>query len=197
MKNNPLKFGRLFALILVLVHLSVWAQPLEAWFMPRSGTAQPVAFLQKTSDTLLPPFVDGFSHRLHPAWTSSGVIAGSQWSVDPLSLGAAVFDGIAADGQAYRPGVLGNDSLTDALVSPYFNLTGQSNGVLSFYLQQGGAGRSNGNPGLALGPLLESKHQCMGARLWASRRGKYGPVARSGNRAPCAPEWPKWGAIPG
>ena len=49
MKNNPLKFGRLFALILVLVHLSVWAQPLEAWFMPRSGTAQPVAFLQKTS----------------------------------------------------------------------------------------------------------------------------------------------------
>ncbi|NDA27849.1 MAG: T9SS C-terminal target domain-containing protein [Flavobacteriia bacterium] len=140
MKNNPMKFGRLFALILVLANLSGWAQPVEAWFMPRQGTIQPPRPLAKTTDTLLPPFVDGFSHRLHPAWTSFGVIAGSQWSVDPLSLGAAVFDGIAADGQAYRPGVLGNDSLTDALVSPYFNLTGQSNGVLSFYLQQGGQG---------------------------------------------------------
>ncbi len=84
--------------------LRMGQQPAEAWFMPRSGAAQPAAFLQKTSDTLLPPFVDGFSHRLNAGWTSSGVVAASNWSVDPLSIGAAVFDGIAADGQAYRPG---------------------------------------------------------------------------------------------
>lgn len=132
---------RALAVCLTLASFSAWAQqPAEAWFMPHSGAAQPAALLQKTSDTLLPPFVDGFSHRLNAGWTSSGVVAASNWSVDPLSIGAAVFDGIAADGQAYRPGVLGNDSLTDALVSPYFNLTGQTNGVLSFFLQQGGQG---------------------------------------------------------
>lgn len=120
--------------------LAMAQQPAEAWFMPRSGAAQPASVLHKTSDTLLPPFVDGFSHRLNAGWTSSGVVSASNWSVDPLSIGAAVFDGIAADGQAYRPAVLGNDSLTDALVSPFFNLTGQTNGVLSFYLQQGGQG---------------------------------------------------------
>lgn len=139
--NNSLTVRRLFlALGLALASISAWAQPTEAWFMPRAADAQFPALLGKTSDTLLPPFVDGFSHRLNAAWTSSGVISSSHWSVDPLSIGVAVFDGIAQDGQAYHPGNLPNDSLTDALLSPYFNLNGLNNGVLSFYLQEGGLG---------------------------------------------------------
>ena len=133
-------YGRLLLVLLVSGTGKLWAQPVETIQMPVAAEAHAPQLLGKTSDTLLPPFVDGFSHRLNAAWSSSGVVAASNWSKDPLSIGVAVFDGIAADGQAYKPGVLGNDSLTDALVSPYFNLTGQSNGVLSFYLQHGGLG---------------------------------------------------------
>ena len=140
MKNSMAGYGRLLGIFLMVGCGTLWAQPVEFAHMPRTAQPQPASLLNKTSDTLLPPFVDGFSQRLHAAWTPSGVVAASHWSKDPLSIGAAVFDGIASDGQAYKPGVLGNDSLTDALLSPYFNLTGQSNGVLSFYLQQGGAG---------------------------------------------------------
>ncbi|KRO59229.1 MAG: hypothetical protein ABR98_02590 [Cryomorphaceae bacterium BACL7 MAG-120910-bin2] len=126
--------------LLGLTGMVLQGQPLEALNMARMGVLQTATKSNKTIDTLVPPFVDGFAHRLHPAWQSSGVITASHWSKDPLSLGVAVLDGIAGDGQAYDPGMLTNDSLTDALVSPFFNLNGQINGVLSFYLQEGGWG---------------------------------------------------------
>ena len=96
--------------------------------------------LFKSSDTLGLPFIDGFNNGLRHEWISMGVVQAHNWSKDPLSTGSAVFDGISSDGQAYNPGVIVNDSITDVLISPYFNFQGLTNIVLSFYLQNGGWG---------------------------------------------------------
>ena len=57
----------------------------------------------KSSDTLILPFIDGFNNRLRPEWSSLGVVQANNWSKDPLSSGAAVFDGVSFNGDAYRP----------------------------------------------------------------------------------------------
>jgi hypothetical protein len=92
----------------------------------------------KSSDTLILPFIDGFNNGLRSEWTSLGVVQANNWSKDPLSSGAAVFDGVSFNGEAYQPGVINNDSITDVLISPYFNFQGAGDIVLSFFIQNGG-----------------------------------------------------------
>ena len=94
----------------------------------------------KSSDTLILPFIDGFNNGLRPEWSSLGVVQANNWSKDPLSSGAAVFDGVSFNGEAYRPGIINNDSITDVLISPYFNFQGATDIVLSFFIQNGGWG---------------------------------------------------------
>ena len=113
---------------------------IEVLTMPTQSATITTSFKTTSQDTLQLPFVDGFAHGLRPEWTNHGVMVNSHWALDALSTDQAVFDGIAADGQAYLVGTLPTDSLTDVLLSPYFDLSGLSNVVLSFHLQQGGKG---------------------------------------------------------
>lgn len=56
----------------------------------------------------------------------------------PLSLGVALFDGVAASGAPYQPGAYGSDTVNDALFSPWFHAP--NGAVVQFRLQQGGFG---------------------------------------------------------
>ena len=104
------------------------------------GPTQDAWHKTQSADTLQLPFEDGFYPTLRAEWQAGGVYAASHWSFDPLSVGAAVLDGVSANGQAYNPGHLGSDSLTDVLVSPFFDLSQSNQVVLSFYWQMGGHG---------------------------------------------------------
>ena len=130
----------LLFLIIFSSYFSKAQIPFEKMMMPISSYNGNRQQSFKSSDTLNLPFIDGFNNGLRPEWFSSGVVQADNWSKDALSTGVAVFDGVSFNGQAYKPGSVVNDSITDALVSPYFNFQGLTNVVLTFYIQNGGWG---------------------------------------------------------
>ena len=120
--------------------LTFWAgaQASEHAMTPWSGPQTAQRALKTTSDTAALPLSVGFDHRIPANWQNRGVLCSQSMAKNPLSLGAAVFDGISGSGAAYRPGVLSTDTIGDALTSPWF--AAPSGAVLSFRLQQGGFG---------------------------------------------------------
>lgn len=114
------------------------AQPVEQAMIPWSGVPTATSSFKTTSDTLALPLRAGFDQRMPSGWTSRGVGFSQTMARNPLSLGAAVFDGIASSGAPYRPGVYSTDTVGDALFSPWFSAP--AGAVLSFRLQQGGYG---------------------------------------------------------
>ena len=96
------------------------AQASEHALTPWSGPQTAQRAFKTTSDTTTLPLSLGFDHRIPANWQNRGVVCSQTMAKNPLSLGAAVFDGISGSGAAYRPGVLSTDTIGDALTSPWF-----------------------------------------------------------------------------
>ena len=114
------------------------AQPVEQAMIPWGGVPTATQAFKTTSDTASLPLRAGFDQRMPSGWTSRGVAFSQTMARNPLSLGSAVFDGIASSGAPYRPGVYSTDTVGDVLISPWFSAP--TGAVLSFRLQQGGYG---------------------------------------------------------
>ncbi|WP_192820441.1 T9SS type A sorting domain-containing protein [Rufibacter sp. LB8] len=116
------------------------------------ATGSPAAFnpriesVQRLAETSLPlPFIDDFSKsegNPDPSrWeTGSGVFTSNRFAAQPLTIGAATFDGLQANGEPYSQ-VRNTFGATDTLTSKPIalgNLQPQDSVYLSFYWQAGG-----------------------------------------------------------
>ena len=126
------------ALGLWLLAVAALAQPVEYAGVPWGGMPTATQAFKTTSDTAALPLRAGFDQRMPSGWTARGVHFSQTMARNPLSLGSAVFDGIASSGAPYRPGVYSTDTVGEALYSPWFSAP--AGAVLSFRLQQGGFG---------------------------------------------------------
>lgn len=105
---------------------------------------EPVAFSQKTGDTLNLPFRDDFSNYSSfpnpELWTDNKVLVNNTMSANQWSRGFASFDGLDEGGRAYDITKNNSDTLNDVLTSQYLDLSTAVSPYLTFLFQEGGLG---------------------------------------------------------
>ena len=96
--------------------------------------------VQIEGDTLDLPFTDDFSYEGNQVnqtlWLSNTIFVNNTLAFEPPSVGVATFDGLDETGSPYGGGL----GISDVLTSNYLDLEGESNVILSFYLQSKGLG---------------------------------------------------------
>lgn len=97
-----------------------------------------IAFI--SGPTISLPFFDDFSgsgpYPDSSKWLDRDIFVNTTLAERPLSVGFATFDGLNENGTPYE----GGDGFSDDLTSCFFNLGGESEFYLSFYIQPRGVG---------------------------------------------------------
>ena len=101
-------------------------------------------FFQKNKNSLALPFIDDFSYNssvVNPdLWEQSSVFVNRTYSINPITIGVATFDGLDQYGFARDFFPSSPSEPSDTLLSQAINLGGQSSLYFMFYFQGKGRG---------------------------------------------------------
>jgi hypothetical protein len=131
---------------------------IDLFIVDETGGETPVLLIVKTRPALQLPFVDNFFYSgPYPnddLWLDRSVFINRSLAFEPITLGAATFDGTNEEGVPYG----GGTGISDHLTSSFIDLSDRDFPVLQFYYQARGRGFA-GFPRKADSLILEFRNQ--------------------------------------
>ncbi len=131
---------------------------IDLFIVDETGKETPVLLIVKTRPALQLPFIDNFfypgPYPNDDLWLDRSVFINRSLAFEPISLGAASFDGTNEEGVPYG----GGTGISDRLTSSFIDLSDKDFPVLQFYYQARGRGFA-GFPRKADSLILEFRNQ--------------------------------------